>query len=171
MQSNTGVTETGSRRKISRRFWIVGVVVGLSALVIWLNPNCGDGTSAKHRSVCEDNLRRMYSAVVNYVTMHGELPRDANGRFSVEEADSSLRLRCPAKANGRYSFAADVSKEDFTGDEERRIIAWESAWNHSKVGDKKGFGLVLYSDGTVAVSDKVGHEYERWADSQSGILQ
>ncbi len=134
----------------------------------------GDVRSAAKRTQCVDNLRVLYDALVTYASLEGDLPRDRDGRVSIDPLgdpnvqkdvgiDSSV-LKCPAdedSAGPSYVLNPALSVHDL-GRDSATVIACDRIPNHVRSGTPNSTRVVLIGDGSRVVMDIPLKEQEEW---------
>jgi hypothetical protein len=133
-----------------------------------------DARPAAKRSQCQANLRMLYDALVKYVSLHGDLPRDKDGQVSIEplgdlEVQKELGidcsvLRCPADMNSAgpsYALNPALSVDDLQRDS-ATVVACDRIANHLGPHTQNNIRVVLIGDGSTLVMDLPLKEQEVW---------
>jgi hypothetical protein len=119
-------------------------------------------------------MRMLYDALVEYVSLHGDLPRGKDGQVSIEPlGDPEVRkevgldfsvLRCPADRNSaRPSYVLNPA---LSVDDLRRhsatVVACDRAANHFGPDTHNRIRVVLIGDGSRVVMNLPLKEQEEW---------
>jgi hypothetical protein len=142
---------------------------------VWLASQMGSARPTFMRAECDAHLHTLYHALAAYVTAKGDVPRDDNGKASVQsltapDAPENYRvnanvLKCPAAGGSDgfdYIVNPNLSALDFAPDS-RTIVACDRPANHAEAM------LILLGDGSVRFCTAPRGQREKLAKAvQSG---
>ncbi len=133
----------------------------------------GDVRSAAREAQCKRNLRALYDALVEFVALHGDVPRGEDGKASIEPLNDPKvqkavgidfsTLRCPADNSPGPSYMLNpaLSAHDL-GSTSATIIACDRLPNHLGARTHNSVTVVLIGDGTTVVMDLSPKEQQEW---------
>lgn len=156
------------------------VVIGIMALSFvvalgaFLLDNVAMVKPTAERARCQANLGTLYKALVQYVSLHNDVPRGRDGNVSIDPLSNpkiqkdvgidSSTLRCPADNNATgssYVLNPAMSVHDLRRDS-TTVIACDRLPNHLGEGTHNGRAVVLIGDGTTVMMDLPLKEQEDW---------
>jgi len=136
--------------------------------------NSGDVRSVARETQCRTNLRALYEALVQYASLHGDVPRTEHGEASIDALVdpgahnsvnvTSAKLRCPVDKNpvGRSYLLNPALSVDDLGSESPTIVACDRLPHHIGVNTHNSTSVVLLGDGATVVMDLPLQEQEEW---------
>jgi hypothetical protein len=146
----------------------------LFALII---AGCGDGREAARRTYCKNNLFMLHSALVGYVAKYHDVPRDEDGRPSLEPFKDpelcrelgieALMLECPSckdEKHASYILNPALTADDL-GSDSKVIIACDQRPHHrviSRYGKHHPIANVLLGNKLRVSMDLPPKEQEEW---------
>lgn len=140
---------------------------------------CGGGGFSDVRATarttqCERNLRMVHDALLKYVSLRGDMPRDSDGTVSIRPLENpqmqrqlgidSPILRCPAdttQVGSSYLLNPHMSVDDL-GPNSTTIVACDNLPNHPRPFPGDNARTVLIGDGAVVLMDLPKEAQEDW---------
>jgi hypothetical protein len=135
---------------------------------------CCDARPSARQAQCKENLRTIYGALMKYVSFHGDVPRDKEGKASMVPLDDpsiqkelgidSSTLRCPADEDpvGPSYLLNPVLSADDLGSDSTTIIACDRIPNHLGTLTQNSLTVVLLGNGFIVVMDLPLEEQGEW---------
>lgn len=153
---------------LKRLLGLVFTIALIVALGKWLAGQMGDAKPASERNLCQHNLTQIWHALEAHIEIHGDVPRNAEGDFSLLPL-ASLSIdttHCPTsisrsrndRAKG-YRVAQEVTDSSFKIGATPVPIVFDVSTVHGRDTD---LANVLFSDGHVAVWAGSASDYNEW---------
>ena len=144
------------------RTWKAYLIV--FALII---PGCADVRPVAKAVQCKNNFGKLYEALVTYTTEHRDVPRDMDGRASLEPlllGIDPITAKCPAakdEKNASYVFNPALTVGDLRP-ESKTIVACDQLPHHIGMVTGNPVTVVLIGNGKTVNMDLPIKEQEEW---------